>query len=402
MSTRLEARARSLARGLLALGFAASTATTAEAIPAFARRYALPCHFCHDGFPKLSVLGEQFKERGYRLENDTTDAGDWWKSIPLTLRAALRQTFEESGEATTAGNFALVSAGNFGERVAYWIDDRYRVDSDGWHRSGIDNAFLRVELLPDELYVRAGRIEMDLPFTQTRTPQLFAYEIYFANPGYETDNIGTHQDGVEAGGFLDDATHWSLALVSGQNSEEELSISEATGGFQGNVFGRLMRRFGEGRAGLYLYFGGNDLARENKDPAAGGAEVLEWESSLFRLGFDGSVYAGKAHLYGTFLLGRNGNPYADGANPEGTDETVTLSGGFGQIDYAVTDQVFLSARLDWMHGPPSGAPAPSQSFVSFSPGLKLWLHSRIRLALELNFRNAERPTRGVFVVDLAM
>jgi hypothetical protein len=379
------------------LGAVVSSARTADAIPAFARRYALPCHFCHDGFPKLSVLGEQFKERGFRLENDATDAGEWWKSIPVSVRSSLRQTFEEEGDATTAGNFDLVSAGNLGNRASYWIDDRYRVDSDGWSRSGIGNAFLRVELLPEELYLRAGRIEMDLPFTQTRTPQLFAYEVYFANPGFETDNIGTHQDGVEAGGFLDDATRWSLALVSGQNSEEQLSISEATGGFQANVFGRLMRRFGEGRAGFYLYWGGNDLARENPD-----GNVLEWESNLFRLGFDGSIYAGEAHLYGTFLFGRNGNPYADAENPDGTEETVTLTGGFGQVDYAVTDRLFLSARLDWVNGPPPGPPAPSQSFVSFSPGLKLWLHSRIRLALELNFRNGDRPTRGAFVVDLVI
>jgi hypothetical protein len=360
-------------------------AQEASAIPAFARRYALPCHFCHDGFPKLSVLGEQFKERGYRLENDATDGDDWWSSIPVSLRSALRQTFEEDGDATTAGAFDLVSAGNFGSRVSYWIDDRYRIDSDGFGRNGVDNAFLRVELLPDELYLRAGRIEMDLPFTQTRTPQLFAYEIYFANPGFETDNIGTHQDGVEAGGFLDDDTRWSLALVAGES------------GFQGNVYGRLMRRFGEGRAGTYFYWGSNDLETDSGD---GG--VLEWESSLFRLGFDGSIYAGNAHLYGTFLFGRNGNPYADAAHPDGTDETVTLSGGFAQLDYAVTDRLFLSGRLDWVNGPPPGPEAPSESFVSFSPGLKLWLHPRVRLALELSFRNGDRPTRGAFVLDLAL
>jgi hypothetical protein len=40
--------------------------------------------------------------------------------------------------------------------------------------------------------------------------------------------------------------------------------------------------------------------------------------------------------------------------------------------------------------------------VGFSPGLKLWLHPRIRLAFELNFRNQDQPTRGVIQVDLAL
>ena len=65
-----------------------------EAIPAFARRYELPCHFCHEGYPQLSVLGEQFKERGYRLDDDITEVSDWLRSVPFSLRGALRQTFE--------------------------------------------------------------------------------------------------------------------------------------------------------------------------------------------------------------------------------------------------------------------------------------------------------------------
>ena len=122
--------------------------SAADAIPAFARRYQLPCHFCHDGYPQLSVLGEQFKERGYRLDDDVTEVADWLRSVPVSLRTTLRQTFEEEGDAHTAGLFRLVSAGNFGSRVSYWIDDNYIVDSEDSRRVGLDNAFLRVELVP--------------------------------------------------------------------------------------------------------------------------------------------------------------------------------------------------------------------------------------------------------------
>ena len=162
-----------------------------EAIPAFARRYELPCHFCHDGFPKLSVLGEQFKERGFRLENDKSDVGTWIRSVPVSVRGAFRQTFEEKGDADSSALVRLVTAGDLGSRVSYWLEDNYVLDSEDSRRVGLDNAFVRVEVLPDELYVRGGRIELDLPFTQTRTPQLFRYEIYFANTGFESDNIAS-------------------------------------------------------------------------------------------------------------------------------------------------------------------------------------------------------------------
>ena len=392
----------SIPRFVILLGLAVVSATGAEAIPEFARRYALPCHFCHEGYPKLSVLGEQFKERGYRLEDDTTDASDWWRSIPVSFRGSLRQTFEEEGDADTTGRFRFVSGGSLGSRLSYWIDESYSVDRNGFDRSGTDNAFLRVELLPDELYLRGGRLELDLPFTQARTLQLYAYDIYFATTGSETDNIGSHQDGVEAGGFLDDATRWSIAVVRGQNSDEQRELSDLAGQFDGNVFGRLTRRFGEDRAGLYLYWGRNKLARTNPEPGAGGPAVLEWDDDLFRLGFDGSAYLSSVHLYGTFLYGRNANSFADAANPGGTEEAASFTGGFGQLDLYLRDQVLLSGRFDWVHGPPPGTVGPSRTSVSFSPGLKLWLHPRIRLAFELSFRNQDQPTRGAIQVDLAL
>ena len=392
----------SISRLVALVGLSALAAGTAEAIPEFARRYGLPCHFCHEGYPKLSVLGEQFKERGYRLEDDQTGVSDWWRSIPVSFRGTLRQTFEEEGDADTTGRFRFVSAGALGSRVSYWIDESYSVDGDGFDRSDTDNAFLRLEILPDELYLRGGRIELDLPFTQARTSQLFAYDIYFATTGYESDSIGSHQDGVEAGGFLDDATRWSVAVVRGQNTDEEREIANATGDFDANVFGRLMRRFGENRAGMYLYWGRNTLARTNPDPAAGGPPVLEWDDDLLRLGFDGSAYFSAAHLYGTFLYGRNDNSFADAQNPGGTGEAASYTGGFAQLDYSIRDPILLSGRFDWVHGPDAGTLSPSHTFVSFSPALKLWLHPRIRLAFELSFRNRDQPTRGAVQLDLAL
>jgi hypothetical protein len=401
MLTRMGARLLPV-RPLLILSLLWLGVSSAEALPAFARRYNLPCHFCHDGYPKLSVLGEQFKERGYRLEDDMTDLSDWIASVPVSLRATMMQSFEEEGDAETLGIFKIASAGNLGSRLSYWLDDNYRLDGDGFHRSGVDNLFVRGEILPEELYVRGGRIELDIPFTQARSPQLFVYEIYFANTGFETDNLGTHQDGVELGGFLDETTRWSLAVVKGQNSEEQKRLSESVDGFDANLFGRLMRRFGEGRAGAYFYLGSNALARELPDSSGAPARVLEWDDGVFRLGADGSVYLGESHLYSTFLYGRNSNSFADAANPEGTHEPRSFFGGFIQADVAVRDQIVISSRLELLRQPPPGTNDPSKTFVGFSPGLKLWLHPRVRLAFELSFRNQSRPTRGRIFIDLVL
>ena len=68
------------------------------------------------------------------------------------------------------------------------------------------------------LYLKGGRIELDLPFTQTRTPHLFSYDIYFANTGLERDNIGDYQDGAEIGGQLPRDVHWSAACADRSSS----------------------------------------------------------------------------------------------------------------------------------------------------------------------------------------
>lgn len=385
-----------LIRLLLLVVAAMVVAERADAIPAFSRRYELPCHFCHDGYPKLSVLGEQFKERGYRLSDDITEVADWLRSVPVSFRSTFRQRFEEEGDAETRGLFRLMSAGNLGTRLSYWIDDNYVIDSDDSRRVGLDNAFVRVELLPDELYARGGRMELDLPFSQTRTPQLFRYEIYFANTGFETDNIGVHHDGVEVGGFLDDVTRWSVALVDANESDPQTALVGDAGTFDANVFGRLMRRFGEDRAGVYIYWGRNTLARTVQD------DVLIWDDNLLRLGGDVSSYFDRAHLYGTFLYGRNSNSFATRERPSGTRSPESFFGGFAQLDYAIRDELVVTSRLELVRGPPAGTTGPSQSFVEFFPGLKLWLHSRVRLAFELGFRNQNRPTRGAIVVELVL
>ena len=45
-------------------------ATTANAVPAFARKYELNCSGCHTAYPQLNSTGREFKEAGYRFPTD--------------------------------------------------------------------------------------------------------------------------------------------------------------------------------------------------------------------------------------------------------------------------------------------------------------------------------------------
>jgi hypothetical protein len=59
----------------------------AYAIPAFARKYGLPCSACHEAWPKLNNFGQVFRDNGYQLGTDRDapiyqDPSYW----PITIR----------------------------------------------------------------------------------------------------------------------------------------------------------------------------------------------------------------------------------------------------------------------------------------------------------------------------
>ncbi len=40
--------------------------TPGRAIPAFARKYGLPCSACHEAWPMLNTFGQTYKDNGYQ------------------------------------------------------------------------------------------------------------------------------------------------------------------------------------------------------------------------------------------------------------------------------------------------------------------------------------------------
>ena len=53
----------------LMLGALLGITENAHCIPAFARKYGLPCSACHEAWPMLNNFGQTFKDNGYQLGN---------------------------------------------------------------------------------------------------------------------------------------------------------------------------------------------------------------------------------------------------------------------------------------------------------------------------------------------
>jgi hypothetical protein len=127
--------------------------SSAEAIPAFARKYQTSCQTCHIAFPKLNPFGEAFRLRGYRMPAETEDMikekpiplgapaykrlwpdAVWPSDMPGTVPLSLNTVFADRTQRTEAEdaivktkndfNFpaevSLLTGGTLGETLSFF------------------------------------------------------------------------------------------------------------------------------------------------------------------------------------------------------------------------------------------------------------------------------------------
>jgi hypothetical protein len=398
---------RTLFKSLPALAALASCAVVltqkGNAIPAFSRQYATSCMTCHIDFPKLNDFGKAFKDAGFQFPKDDET---YLKVAPVMLGAdAQKQTFPNSVwpgtipglppiglrfntffQATggnrnqfnaltpsgsvpqvipatdfASGLFSIFTAGNFGSRIAWWVDDDISVAGENG-AGGLGDAYLKfvdvsrfLKLPKDSLSVRAGQFELDLPVTQARSYNLSPYDIYQeASIGAMNPAVGLQQNvanqftladpvkGIElSGGHQYGGYHYSVSAFDqntagiSQSSNVSPFVPSASGGANGglgfgsmadfkSVYGRLSYRFNLERdpesrhsvqaAGAtgprdhtYLNLGSFYLYGKSLQQFAGAASVLNVNEPYYRAGGDFNFNYRRLNVYGVYMYGRDRN-----------------------------------------------------------------------------------------------
>jgi hypothetical protein len=392
-------KSQSFRKALLGFGLIV-LASDAFAVPAFARRYEVACTFCHQIFPKLNRMGERFKERGFRLENeDKFEGSAWINSVPVSGRLYGARNMPEGRDGTNLGYLKVMSAGNLGSKLSYWVDDAWlRLGGNTTHIKP-DNAWARVDIKPSgKVYAKAGRFELDLPFTQTRTPHLLPYTIYGTNTGLETDSIGLYQEGVELGGEFG-TTHVSAAVVKGRNNASVVSLAKSSGvgdpdKFDANLFLRASRRTATNRFGAFAYIGRNDLVAR-----LSATRVAVAKDKLLRLGADANIRFDKFHVYGLAMYGSNSNSLLSSASGGGTGESLSFAGGFLCADYYLKEWAALTTRVQTRSIDVSGS-SPNIKQTSFMPGAQVVVW-KLKFSGQMVFSNNNAPRFGVIQVETA-
>jgi hypothetical protein len=364
----------------------------AEAFPGFARKYSpdsssiftfMPCAGCHDTFPKLTPFGRRFKENGFRVDGDTTTWQQAIRAFPLALRSTVYTTgIAPDADASTIGILKPIAAASLGRTISFWIEQPFDVDEEGIRSRDLDYAWVGAyDILrgvkTDWLSVRGGSFELDLPFTQIRTHNLFGYDPYFLSGGDPEWSLAAPQRGFEVSGRPISWGRYSVAVSDSVRRSEDYESSYAP-----DVYARFAADFEvTHRVGVFFYDGRDDLEYP------GGP--VQAKHSRIGADFDFRFGSAGASIYGLYLWGTDRGFYEE----EGSN------GGFIQADKLATYWLLLTARYTHVSAS-EGALRKAQN--SLALGAQAWLRERIKIAFEYRFQKGDRPDEGVFSIDFVL
>jgi hypothetical protein len=348
-----------------------------RAIPAFARKYGLPCSACHTAWPELNNFGQTFRDNGYQLNNDHDspiyqDPG----YFPITMRITPNWHRESNNNQPVDGVLPDGTPGLVDRRVTQHGFDLSGMDiwatgtvyknitfsllpSSDVHASfHFENAYIRFDNLLKSrwLNLKVGKFELDNMISEKRFLFLSGngglYQSYHFVPfgDSNTFGLGNNALGMELMGHSANSytrytvsvlsgTDGNVALGSGHTYDTYLTFSQA---FQ---IGRLgLQRFGG-----YAYFGQRPTI-----PLTSGGNAISGagygNKSFYRVGFSAQINAGRLEVLPFFMHGYDSvflgtSTAANAPLPDGA-LAPTWNGGFVETHLHLNPQLVLTQRTE--------------------------------------------------------
>jgi hypothetical protein len=477
-------RTRNLAAWFLILAGAVITIPYSHAIPPFSRQYGTSCATCHIDFPKLNDFGKAFKDAGFKFPKGDED---FIKIPPVMLGApAQKEMFPKviypgslpgvpqiglrfntffqvysknrntivppepdgtPGATFTPrtdfqpGLFSIFTAGNFGDGIAFWVDDDISVG--GLNANGeLGDGYLKfvnigrlLKLPTDSLSLRVGQFEIDLPFSQARTWNLSGWDIYdeanfgAANglPGVNNGfAFSTPGQGVElSGGHNYGGYHYSLAVINQSTNPNGPpgaggNVSPIVGTFSDSnfkdIYGRFQYRFNlekdstsrndiqaAGANGprdhTYLQLGTYYFYGRSAQRVQGEDGTLAAHEPFYRTGGDFSFNYRTFNLFGLYMYGHDKDLVLNGAGTGFmTGSPAHFNGGFLEADYLALPWLMAIMRYDRVQSTADFLTSnnyfqpASTTRNRITPGVQFLIHANIKASFEYQIRPQQTGT----------
>jgi hypothetical protein len=236
---------------------AASMCKPASAIPAFARKYGLPCSACHEAWPKLNEFGLVFRDNGYQMMNER-DSPIYqhpayfpisFRITPQWHREATNRMGIDSvaGDATSPQTEAKVitsgfdlsgldlwTAGTLYNNISFLV----LPSSDATGAFHFEAAWVRFDNLLKTRWLnfKFGKHELDTPISEKRFLALTNtggfFQLYHYLPITSDINsfggIGDNQLGVELQGHSQNSyTRYSVSVLSSNDGQPGLPTNRS-------------------------------------------------------------------------------------------------------------------------------------------------------------------------------
>jgi hypothetical protein len=372
---------------LLVVFIVLSSSQSANALPAFARKYGLRCSACHESWPMLNYFGQKFKDNGYQLMNDH-DAPIWQNASywPITLRitpfwsresvnkVAVDTGNGETKMTTTGFNLSgldILTGGTLEKNFTFLLVP----SSDETGAFHFESANVRFDNLFHSpwLNVKVGKFELDSFISEKRTLTLSGsgggYQLFHFIPvgdGNIFGQIGDNQLGAEwMGHSANDRTRLSAAVISSTDGNVDLPYGQNSYSY----FFAGSQAFGAGKLGVQRVGG---YAMVGQAPTtyltSGGIPIPGsglGNKTYSRYGFEGLFYLGKLDFqvftqhgsdsawfgscFGDIITGTcdPANNNTTGVLPTGA-RNPTWNGAFVETHYVFNPQFTIFQRSEWV------------------------------------------------------
>jgi hypothetical protein len=361
-----------------------------RALPAFARKYGMPCSACHLGWPMLSPFGQAFKDNGYQLGNDRDapifqQPGYWpvtFRITPIWHRESSNRVAVDNpnggagsqmeGQITTHGfdwsGLDFHTAGTLAKDFSFYV----LPSSDNTAAFHFESVWARLDNLfgSSWLNLKMGKFELDNLLSEKRiltltnvagvyanyhfqplvTPGSTANALSVVTEGYKF-GIGDNQVGLELMGHSnDDRTRYSVSLLSANDGQPGLPTGRGY-----NAFFAASRAFEVGslglqRVGAFTYIGQAPTYFQFTQGGNGVPGTGIGNKSFYRVGLIGQWYIKKVDVTTMFFHGWDNaflgsNTAANTPLPSGA-QAPTWNGGLFETHYTLNPQLVLINRYE--------------------------------------------------------
>jgi hypothetical protein len=381
---------RSLAGFLLFAFVVLGSFQSAQALPAFARKYGLRCSACHEAWPMLNFFGQKFKDNGYQLMNDR-DSPIWQNPSywPIALRIVPfwhRESTDKVSIDTPAGPNAglkqisnsgfdytgldILTGGTLEKNISFLLVPSSD-ETGAFHMESV-NARLDNLFGSPWLNIKLGKFELDNLVSEKRVVTLSSYGGSFnlyhfipAGDGNIFGQIGDNQVGLEwMGHSVNDRTRVSAALLSSTDGNPDVAYgSNSYSGFFAASQAFDVGKLGTDRIGAYAMVGQAPTTYLTSAgvplPSSGIGN-----KSFHREGFVGLFYFGKLDFqvvtqhgedsawfgagYGDLIDGVASNNNTAGTVLPVGSRNPTWNGAFVETHYVYSPQLIFIQRSEWV------------------------------------------------------